>query len=137
MTPCNDSHENNSSKPSGRTLRHPSGKNVARVLPPSVRLDLLWGQAQEGCFFRFRKRIIMLCVGRTTSHWVSWALLMFCLLRVCSCEAFASTSHVLGRPVHSWSYFNPCTPCDAHKPVRERANERARKGEGGREGGRE
>ena len=57
-------------------------RNVARVLPPSVRLDLLWGQAQEGCLFRFRKRIIMFYVGRTTSHWVSWALLMFCLLRL-------------------------------------------------------
>ena len=27
MTPCNDSHENNSSEPSGRTLRHAFGKN--------------------------------------------------------------------------------------------------------------
>ena len=26
MTPCNDSHENNSSEPSGRTLRHAFGK---------------------------------------------------------------------------------------------------------------
>ena len=25
MTPCNDSHENNSSEPSGRTLRHAFG----------------------------------------------------------------------------------------------------------------
>ena len=27
MTPCNDSHENNSSEPSGRTRRHAFGKN--------------------------------------------------------------------------------------------------------------
>ena len=28
MTPCNDSHENNSSEPSGRTLRHAFGKKA-------------------------------------------------------------------------------------------------------------
>ena len=28
MTPCNDSHENNSSEPSGRTLRHAFGKTL-------------------------------------------------------------------------------------------------------------
>ena len=32
MTPCNDSHENNSSEPSGRTLRHAFGNK--RGVPP-------------------------------------------------------------------------------------------------------
>ena len=37
MTPCNDSHENNSSEPSGRTLRHAFRKNASCILrrPPA------------------------------------------------------------------------------------------------------
>ena len=31
MTPCNDSHENNSSEPSGKTLRHAFGKKTKDI----------------------------------------------------------------------------------------------------------
>ena len=41
MTPCNDSHEKNSSEPSGRTLRHAFGKTKLRFLQTVVKVGLI------------------------------------------------------------------------------------------------